>query len=257
MTNRAIVLTFALCSVLPPSASYADDAKALLQIPKTTATQRREYIRKARVWEATDVSAKDLYNGPAGRLSFTVDEEVRCDFVPKPVSGWSEKFLCRLEDGTIVLIGATTENLTRRSSAKSWARVSSGRWVSTRIGCSRSTTCRGCPEHPYHFVDARKKLPVNDEHLIESFPLTRGSGPTDRSCRDRGTDRRRKDRRERQTGVAWKSLKQVDESQGEPQERKSTPSSCSMRSFRIRTIRRPRIRSPVREPHSTSATTAA
>ena len=83
MNTFAIVLTFAVCSAVPPSASYADDAKVRLKIPKTTAMQRLLYVRKARVWEATDVSAKDLYNGPSGRLAFAVDEEV---------SGWDNGF---------------------------------------------------------------------------------------------------------------------------------------------------------------------
>ena len=75
---------------------------ALLMAPSTTKEQWLDDIAKARVWEETDVSAKDLYQGPAGRLPFAVDDEVVCDFVPKPMSGWTPKFTCRLEDGTTV-----------------------------------------------------------------------------------------------------------------------------------------------------------
>jgi hypothetical protein len=216
MNNCAIVLTFAVCSVLPSSASYADDAKVRLKLPKTTATQRLEYIRKARVWEATDVSAKDLYNGPAGRLSFAVDEDVRCDFVPKPVSGWSKKFLCRLEDGTIVKV--------KYEEGGPYKEVF-GEVLGTRLFWALGfyadrmlpvhVTCRGCPEHPYQFVDARKKLPVDDKHVIESFPADAklGTYRFDLAAIEEPIDAEKIEEKDKQ-GWAWKLLNQVDETQG-------------------------------------------
>src|SRR5258706_1949635 len=69
-----------------------------LKLPTPSSEERLDYLRRARVWEPTDVSSKDLYNGPPGKLKFAVDQEVVCDFVPKPLAGWTEKFLCRLED---------------------------------------------------------------------------------------------------------------------------------------------------------------
>jgi hypothetical protein len=216
MNTCAIVLTFAVCNVLPPSASYADDAKVHLEISKSTATQRLEYVRKARVWEATDVAAKDLYNGPAGRLPFAVDEEVRCDFVPKPVSGWSRKFMCRLENGTIVKVkyedgGPYKEVFGEVLGTRLfWALgFYADRMVPVRV------TCRGCPEHPYEFVDARKKLPLNESHEIASLPPAAhlGTYRFDLAAIEEPIDAEKIEQKDKQ-GVAWKLLKQVDESQG-------------------------------------------
>src|SRR5580765_2291120 len=79
--------------LLAPSAavSAADPPK----FPTPTAAQRQEYIRRSQIWQPTDVASKDLYNGPTGELKFAVDEVLACDFVPKPMAGWTEKFLCR------------------------------------------------------------------------------------------------------------------------------------------------------------------
>ena len=216
MNTRAIVLAFAACSVLSPSASTADDAAVPLKLSKTTATQRLESIRKARVWEATDVSAKDLYNGPAGRLAFTVDEEVRCDFVPKPVSGWSTKFLCRLEDGTIVKVkyeegGPYKEVFGEVLGTRLfWALgFYADRTLPVRV------TCRGCPEHPYEFVDARKKLPLNESQELASLPPAAhlGTYRFDLAAIEEPIDAEEIEEKNKQ-GWAWKLLDQVDETQG-------------------------------------------
>jgi hypothetical protein len=216
MNKCAIVLAFAVCSVLPPSASYADDAKVHLKISKTTATQRLEYIRKARVWEATDVSAKDLYNGPAGHLAFAVDEDVRCDFVPKPVSGWSRKFMCRLEDGTIVKVkydegGPYKEVFGEVLGTRLfWALgFYADRMLPVRV------TCRGCPEHPYEFVDARKKLPLNESHEIASLPPAAhlGTYRFDLAAIEEPIDAEKIEEKNKR-GWAWKLLNEVDETQG-------------------------------------------
>lgn len=70
-------------------------------LPTPTSSERIESIRRARVWEPTNVSSRDLYNGPGGTLTFAVDQKITCDFVAKPLAGLTEKFLCRLKDGRI------------------------------------------------------------------------------------------------------------------------------------------------------------
>jgi len=216
MNKRAIALAFAVCGVFPPSGSYADDARVHLEISETTATQRLESIRKARVWEATDVSAKDLYNGPAGRLAFAVDEDVRCDFVPKPVTGWSRKFLCRLENGTIVKVkyeegGPYKEVFGEVLGTRLfWALgFYTDRMLPVRV------TCRGCPEHPYEFVDARKKRRLNERHEIASFPPAAhfGTYRFDLAAIEEPIDAETIEEKHKQ-GWAWKLLNQVDETQG-------------------------------------------
>jgi hypothetical protein len=65
--------------LFPLTASAADS----LILPTPTSDERIEYIRRARVWEPTDVSSKDLYNGPEGKLNSAVDQEITCEFFKK------------------------------------------------------------------------------------------------------------------------------------------------------------------------------
>ena len=51
-------------------------------------------IRRAQVWEATDVASMDMRTGPKGHGSFTPDQTVNCRYVDKAMSGNSPKFAC-------------------------------------------------------------------------------------------------------------------------------------------------------------------
>ena len=106
-----------------------------------------------------------------------MDDEVSCEFVPKPMSGWSEKFACRLEDGTVVKVkydegGRYKEVFGEVLGTRLfWALgFYADRMLPVRM------TCRGCPEHPFEFVDQRKKLSLNDEGDARS-PERRLAGP--------------------------------------------------------------------------------
>src|SRR5512140_3023723 len=55
---------------------------------------RLDAIRRAQVWEATDVASMDLRTGPKGSGSFTPEETVRCTFIQKKMGGNSPKFHC-------------------------------------------------------------------------------------------------------------------------------------------------------------------
>jgi hypothetical protein len=200
----------------PVLARSGSSASERVKLPEPNAKQRLEYIRRARVWEPSDVSAKDLYRGPAGRLPFAVDDEVTCEFVPKPMSGWSSKFSCRLEDGTIVKVkyddgGPYKEVFGEVLGTRLfWALgFYADRMLPVRM------TCRGCPEHPFEFVDQLKKLPLNDEGDIASFPPEAHLG-TYRF--DLATIEERIDSESIETkgkrGWSWKLLDKVDETLG-------------------------------------------
>jgi len=200
-------------SVLGPAGASASDR---VKLPEPNAKQRLEYIRRARVWEPTDVSAKDLYRGPAGRLPFAVDEEVTCEFVPKPMSGWTRKFSCRLEDGTIVKV--------KYDEGGRYKEVF-GEVLGTRLFWALGfyadrmipvhMTCRGCPEHPFEFVDQRKKLPLNDEGDIESFPPAArlGTYRFDLATVEERIDSETIETKDKR-GWSWKLLDQVDPTLG-------------------------------------------
>jgi hypothetical protein len=184
--------------------------------PETTKKQWLDSIRRARVWEDTDVSAKDLYQGPAGRLPFAVDDEVACDFVPKPMTGWTPKFTCRLEDGTIVKVkyedgGRYKEVFGEVLGTRLfWALgFYADRMLPVRV------TCRGCPERPWEFVDARKKLPLNDDGDIASFPSDAGIGDHrfDLAAIEERIDSETIARKDKK-GWKWKVLGRVEDAQG-------------------------------------------
>ena len=161
-------LLLVVALLMAPSGSSAQGGT---QLPEPTKKQRLDDIRRARVWEETDVPAKDLYQGPAGRLPFAVDDEVACDFVPKPMSGWTPKFTCRLKDGTIVKVKYDDGGRHKEVF---------GEVLGTRLFWALGfyadrmlpvhVTCRGCPEISWAFVDARKKPTLDHEGSIASFP---------------------------------------------------------------------------------------
>jgi hypothetical protein len=55
---------------------------------------RLDAIRRAQVWEPTDVASKDLRIGPGGHGSFTPEEAVTCRYAKKDLGGNSPKFAC-------------------------------------------------------------------------------------------------------------------------------------------------------------------
>ena len=189
---------------------------ALLMAPSTTKKQWLDDIARARVWEETDVSAKDLYQGPAGRLPFAVDDEVVCDFVPKPMSGWTPKFTCRLEDGTTVKV--------KYDDGGRYKEVY-GEVLGTRLFWALGfyadrmlpvhVTCRGCPESPWAFVDARKKRPLDAHGDIASFPeeARLGDHRFELATIEEPIDAQTIQRKHKK-GWKWKLLRDVDAARG-------------------------------------------
>lgn len=70
---------------------------------------RASVLRRAQLWTATDINAKDFANGPGGPGSFTPGETVRCKFLDKKLSGNSPKFACQIgsDDDVKVKFGGT------------------------------------------------------------------------------------------------------------------------------------------------------
>lgn len=85
---RAVVVLGALMCFTTPGVAGKDPYK---NIPKD---QWIEAVRRAQVWQSTDVSSKDIKAGPG---EFTPNQEVSCTFFPKPVTGGTPKFWCELK----------------------------------------------------------------------------------------------------------------------------------------------------------------
>lgn len=131
-------------------------AKSTLpSLSHVTTEQRLDALRRARVREDVDVASRDLYHGPKGSLDFAVDEEIRCDFVPKPIRGWSEKFFCRLGDGRVFKVKYVANERFKEvygevlGTRLFWALgFYTDRMLPVRV------TCRGCPRQPWEWVNA-------------------------------------------------------------------------------------------------------
>jgi hypothetical protein len=210
---------------LTPPAPPRRAVKVPLAAPKrplpplspVTPGQRLDALRRARVREDVDVASRDLYHGPAGALSFGVNEEIRCDFVPKPIRGWSEKFFCRLEDGRVFKVKYVEGDRFKEvygevlGTRLFWALgFYTDRMLPVRV------TCRGCPRHPWAWVNAGhnpKKL--NEEGAIPPLPPEAevGTYTFDPAALEELLDAASIEERPNQ-GVTWRSLDQIDPSAG-------------------------------------------
>lgn len=204
--------TVAALLLLPALAGAAD-----LKLPTPTAEDRTRSIRRARVWEPTEVASNDLYNGPAGALAFAVDEEVACDFVPTLMPGMSEKFLCKLEDGRIVKV---------KYNESPRYKEAIGEVLGTRMFWALGfyadvmrpvrVTCRNCPRRPWTYVRLKRNKRRLDENG-QPGPLPPeaevGTYTFDPAAFEESLDAATIEREEDQ-GWRWKLLDDVDETVG-------------------------------------------
>jgi hypothetical protein len=187
------------------------------KLPTPTPEQRIELLRRARVWEPTDVKSKDLYNGPQGKLKLRVGAEVACEFVPMLLGGFTEKFLCRLDDGSIVKVKYLEDDRFKEvygevlGTRLFWALgFYADRMLPVRV------VCRNCPKRPWRYVSLRtNRHAVDDQGRIRSFPPEAEIGThvfdpaTLEEKLDAETIEEHKDQ-----GWSWKSLALVDRSLG-------------------------------------------
>jgi hypothetical protein len=164
MHHKAVSLLLSGVLAASGRALAADD------FPKPTPEQRLDYIHRARVWEKTDVASKDIYAGPRGKLPFKPGDEVKCQFVLKQMTGWSEKFSCRLKDGNVIKV---------KYNGPSQYKETFGEVLGTRLLWALGfyadrmipveVVCEGCPEHPWDYVNYKKKV-SGEGNTIEELP---------------------------------------------------------------------------------------
>ena len=214
MTVRRGNRTFpvALVAMFVLAARAAD----LEKFPKPTDAERLDLIRRSHVFAATDVGSKNLLEGPAGKLPFHVGDEVTCTFVPKQMNGWTEKFSCRLDDGTVVKV---------KYNGPSAYKEVFGEVLGTRLFWALgfyadrmipvSVTCRECPEHPWEYVNDRKRVPRDDKGRIAELPHDAfpGTYRFDLAAIEEPVDAAVIEQEGRQ-GWDWKLLDTVDEGAG-------------------------------------------
>jgi hypothetical protein len=124
-----------------------------------TPEERASYLRRAVVWQATDIASKDFMAGPQGPGSFTFDQQVGCDYVAPvgPTSGATPKFECALAPDDVVKVKYGRKN------GEVYAEVAATRlfWA-LGFGADRmypvQVTCRNCPIEPWYWA-SEKRVP--------------------------------------------------------------------------------------------------
>jgi hypothetical protein len=200
--------------VLAVTAAIAADGPKL---PVPTSDERHDAMRRAHVWEPTDVAAQDLYNGAESKAQFAVGEEITCDFYPKPMAGLTEKFLCKLEDGRIFKVKYNASDRFKEANSEVL-----GTRLFQALGFFADkmfpvrVTCRGCPKLPWNYVRQKKaKRFLDAEGMITNLPPEAEVGTYTfdpaalEELLDVQTIERKKDE-----GWSWRSLKRVDAAAG-------------------------------------------
>jgi hypothetical protein len=124
-----------------------------------TPEERAAYLRRAVIWQPTDIASRDLLAGPQGEGSFTFDQQVACDYVAPvgPTSGATPKFECALTPDDVVKVKYGRKN------GEAYAEVAATRlfWA-LGFGADRmypvQVTCRNCPIEPWYWA-TEKRVP--------------------------------------------------------------------------------------------------
>ena len=182
-----------------------------------TPKERADLIRRARVFNPADVAAKDLYNGPEGKLKLAVDQVVACDFVPKVLPGWTEKFLCRLDDGHVYKVKYNESDRFKEAyGGVLGTRLFWGLGFYADRVLPVRVRCRHCPREPWRWVNARKnKHRAGDDGTIGALPREAevGTYTFDPATIEERLDAEVIEERKDQ-GWSWSELDEVDASAG-------------------------------------------
>ena len=156
---------------------------------------RLDAIRRAQVWEATDIPSMDLRKGPTGHGAFKPGEVVPCKYAKKDMTGRSPKFSCTIppDDEVKVKFG--------RDNGEVYAEVAATRlfWAlgfpADRMYPVR-VVCDGCPAGAEATREDGSSALVFDPASIE------------RKLKGRPIET------EPESGWAWPELAKVDEAAG-------------------------------------------
>jgi hypothetical protein len=130
---------------------------------------RREAIRHAQVWQATDVASMNIRMGPQGKGAFAPDEQITCDYVDRKPDGGTRKFFCAVAPGDEVKIkyGQTNGEVRAEVAATRllWALgFPADAMYPVRV------VCRGCPADPFHRKGARAERVFEVAAAERKFP---------------------------------------------------------------------------------------
>ena len=190
---RAASISGVLAAGLLTACASQGSLKARKAELRFSAAQRLDAIRRAQVWEATDVASMDMRIGPKGHGSFAPDETVNCSYRDKVMGGNSPKFTCVIPPDDEVKVKFGREN------GEVYAEVAATRlfWALgfpvDRMYPVR-VVCTGCPDRgePLHQDGALVFDPASIERKLKGWAIE--TAPD--------------------SGWAWSELDNVDEAKG-------------------------------------------
>jgi hypothetical protein len=165
-TASTLLACGALVAFVEGCAHRAPNLEPRPPFEQLTPAARREEIRRAQVWVATDVATMDLRAGPPGTVVLAPEQPVACDYVEKRLGGTSPKFACALTKDDVVKVKYGADNGEVYGSV-----VASRLFWALGFGVDAyypvRVTCRGCPPDPWKSPAAVKGEVVFDPSVIE------------------------------------------------------------------------------------------
>jgi hypothetical protein len=161
-----LLLRAVLAGAIVAVAVYSLRPVASARRPIDRAPSRLEAIRRARVWQPTNVRAKDMRAGPQGPGAFAPDQLVRCDYVEASFEGRSPKFECAITPADRVKVKYGEDN------GEVYAEVAATRlmwalgFAADRVYPVR-VECHGCPK------DRKGKAEPERTDLIDPAAIER------------------------------------------------------------------------------------
>lgn len=191
MRRLLIRTAIAVSAVLMAAYFFRPTASATR--PLSRQPERLDAIRRAQVWSATNVRAKDMRRGPEGPGAFAPNQLVRCDYVDAPLDGKSPKFECALSADDRIKVKYGADN------GEVYAEVAATRLLwALGFGADRlypiRVECHGCPKDFTGPADPARIELVDPATAERKFP----GAPVDDGAR----------------GWTWPELDLIDEAAG-------------------------------------------
>ena len=195
--GRAVLFAL-LGSFLSPAAStglqhHHDTAASSRN--ELTKNERLDFIRRAQVWNHTDIRSKNIRAGPGGAGAFQPDENVICDYAGVPKHGTSRKFYCSIA-GKVVKVRYGSHNGEVEASVVATRLLWALGFPADRVYPVR-VRCRGCSSDPW-----KNRGRTNGVHDFDPAVIERK--PSGREMREGS----------KKAGWSWSELDLVDENQG-------------------------------------------
>ena len=133
---------------------------------------RENYIRRAQVWQPTEVARKNILIGPENEVSAPLDSVVECDYVEskEKLSGRWPKFLCKTKSGDVIRVKYGAENKEIYAEAAATRLLWALGFYADEV-YPVHVKCRNCPENPFKPEEGKRSTFVfKDANIERNFP---------------------------------------------------------------------------------------